>query len=217
MPDFEIRQHDRIADRHAGQEILFGKRTHEVDARRKVARVRPQQLAQALVGGHHQRRSIVLCADRAHPVVKRCIHVGMVEQRRDIGVSRLVGHDLVRVNAAEDQQVMVVRQVLQRLNGRSDTLVFVEKAKNPDQDRVGWQLGEHRKAAPRGAAADGLGLGSPEKGQRVVENLLDAIEVPCVVEISTVVNDRAHLLLALCPAQLAGYSVGQETRSAEVG
>ncbi len=120
------------------------------------------------------------------------------------------------VNAAKDQQMMVVRQVVQRLNGRPDPLVFVEKAKNPDQHGVGRQIVEHRKSLARGAAADGIDLGRPEKGQRVVEDMPDAIEAVCVVEVPTVVNDRADLLLALCATQLAGYSDGQETRPMKI-
>src|SRR6266571_4082942 len=75
---------------------------------------------------------------------------------------------------------------------------------------------EHRKAPSLGAAEDGLDLRCREKGQRVVEDMPDAIEAPCIVQVATIVDDRAHLLLALYPAQLAGDSVGQETRPAEV-
>ena len=59
--------------------------------------------------------------------------------------------DFLRMNAAENQQVVVFRQMLQRLNRSSDTLVFVEEPEHADQRRIGRQLVEHRKcrrAAP---------------------------------------------------------------------
>ena len=141
-----------------------------MDARRQIARMRAQQLAQALVGGNDELRSVALCSDRAHPVIERCIHVGIVEQRRDIGVSRLAGRDLVRVNAAENQQMMVVRQVVQRPMAVPIPLYSLRKPKTPTSTASGGKSSSIAKALPRGAAADGIDLGRPEKGQRVVED-----------------------------------------------
>src|SRR5438045_2319701 len=100
--------------------------------------------------------------------------------------------------------MMVVGQVVQRLDRRSDALVLVEKTENPYQHRIGGQIVEHRKALPRGGGTNGLDFGSPEKGKRVVEDMPDAIEAGCIVAVATVVNDCADLLSALCPAQRAG-------------
>ncbi len=50
----------------------------------------------------------------------------------------------------------------------------------------------------------------------MVEDKPDAIEARRVIAVAAIVDDRAHLLLALHAAQLAGDPVGQQTRSIEV-
>src|SRR6266705_3083353 len=66
---------------------------------------------------------------------------------------------------------------------------------------------EHRKAPSLGAAEDGLDLRCSEKGQRVVEDMPDGIEAPRIVQIPAIVDDRAHLLLALF--QVGAYHGGR--------
>src|SRR5260221_2283436 len=102
------------------------------------------------------------------------------------------------------------------MDGGSHALVLVEKAENPHEHGVRRQIVEHRKTPPVGTAADRLGLASPEKRQRVVEDMPYAIEAPCVVAVATAVNDRTHLTSALDPAQLAGDAVRQPARPAEL-
>jgi hypothetical protein len=66
--------------------------------------------------------------------------MGIVEQRHQIGVNRLMGGDLVRVDAAVDQQVMCFWQMVKRPDRRPEALIIVKKAKNADEHRVGGQL-----------------------------------------------------------------------------
>jgi hypothetical protein len=79
LPDFEIGKDNRLADRHAGEELGVGKRPHEMDARRQVARVRTQQFTETALGGEHQRRRALL-SGRADPVIERRVDVGVAEQ-----------------------------------------------------------------------------------------------------------------------------------------
>jgi hypothetical protein len=59
-------------------------------------------------------------------------------------VQRLAGDDLIRVNAAKDQQMVIWRQMMEGLDGRPEPLVFVQKAENTDQHSVGGQRVEYR-------------------------------------------------------------------------
>ena len=66
----------------------------------------------------------------------------------------------------------------------------------------------------RGMGTNALGLGIAEKGQRVVEDIADAVEVFGVTQIAAVVDDSADLLRSLDPAQIAGDAAGQQTVTA---
>src|SRR5258707_72657 len=112
--------------------------------------------------------------------------------------------ELDRVDAAEDQQMVVCRQMMESLDGRPEPLVLVQEPENADQHCVGWQRGEHRQGLARGTRANGIGLGIAEEGQRVVEDVADAVEVSGVEQIAVGMNDRADLLRLLDPAEIAG-------------
>ena len=157
LSDFEIRENDGVAHRHAGKKLGFGLRAHEMDAVGQILRMPSEQLGQAPVGLDDQPRR-AFRGEFAELVVQRRVHEAMLEQFADIRVQLLPRGDLLRVHAAEDQQMIVFRQMLQRLNGGSDSFVFVDETENPDQHRVGRQGVEHRKAPARGAAAQRLDL-----------------------------------------------------------
>jgi hypothetical protein len=54
--------------------------------------------------------------------------------------------NLVWMNAAEDQQMVVFGQVMERLDRCPEAFVLVEETKDPDQYRILGQGIEHRKA-----------------------------------------------------------------------
>ena len=146
LPDFEIRKHHRVAQRHAGQKRRIAQCAHEMNPRREIARMRAQELAQAAIGRKNE-CGRALCARGADPVVQRRLDIGVVEQSRDIRVDRAMRGDLVRVDAAKEQQMMIIRQMMQRLDRGSEAFVFVQEAKHADQHRVGRQRVEHRLEA----------------------------------------------------------------------
>src|SRR5690242_1048467 len=112
-----------------------------------------------MLGSDNKRRSPIGWVQRTHPVVKRRIDVCRIEQRGDIWVSGLSGGDLVRMNAAEDQQVVVRRKIAQRLDRCSYPFIFVDKTENADEYDVSRQLVEQGKAVARGALSDGSRFG----------------------------------------------------------
>ena len=207
-PTSRYGKHDRVAHRHAGKKLGFGLRAHEMDAVGQVLRMPSEQLGQAPVGLDHQPRR-ALRGEFAELVVQRRVDKAMLEQLADIRVPLLPRGDLLRMDAAKDQQMMVFRQMLQRLNGGSDAFVFVDETENPDQHRVGRQRVEHRKLAARGAAAQRLDLVQRQIGERVIEHVSDAVEVADIVAITPVMDDRADLLVALNPPELPRDAVRQ--------
>src|SRR5260221_4048831 len=118
------------------------------------------------------------------------------------------------MDAAEDQQMVVCRQMMESLDGRPEPLVLVQEPENADQHCVSWQRGEHRQGLARGTRANGIGLGIAEKGQGVVEDVANAVEISGVEQIAVVMNDRADLLRLLDPAEMAGQAAGQQTVTA---
>src|ERR1700726_1362466 len=66
----------------------------------------------------------------------------------------------------------------------------------------------------RSTGANGIGLGTAEESQRMVEDIVDAVEIFGIVQIAAVMDDRADLLRSLDPAQMAGKAAGQQTMTA---
>ena len=86
--------------------------------------MRTQELTQAAIGRENE-CGRGLCARGADPVAQRRLDIGVVEQSRDIRMDRAMRGDLVRVDAAEQQQMMIFRQMMQRLDRGSEPFVFV--------------------------------------------------------------------------------------------
>ena len=73
------------------------------------------------------------------------IDIAGVEQRGDDRVDRLVPPDFVGVNAAENQQMVFLGQVVERPDDGIEPLVAAEEAKDPDQLAVRRHRIEDRK------------------------------------------------------------------------
>jgi hypothetical protein len=176
--------------------------------------MRPHQFAQPRLAVDDEARRSGR-AERRHALVKRRINVRLVEQRGDVRAATLARRDLVRMNAAEDQQVMIVREVSQGLDSGPDSLIFIEETKDADQHAVIGQPVEHGKAAARRALPDCRQFGGCEIRQRVVENVSEAVDVVDIAQVAPVMDDRGDVLVALQAAQVTGDAVGQQMRAAE--
>ena len=64
-------------------------------------------------------------------------------------MKRLTGGDLIRVDAAENQQMVVCRKVVERLDRRAKSLVLVQETENTDQDGVANSVGKRHLTAGR--------------------------------------------------------------------
>ncbi len=96
---------------------------------------------------------------------------------------------------------------MQGLNGRAKTLVLIQKSENPDQYGIRRQAFEHREAVARGAGADRFDIASPQKRQRVIEDVVEAVKVFGVVQVASIVDDRADLFVSLQPSQVTGNAL----------
>ena len=64
-----------------------------------------------------------------HGIEDGLADMGLIEQRLDIRIERLLSLDGLRMDAAENQQMVIFGQIVQRAHGGLETLVRREKAK----------------------------------------------------------------------------------------
>src|SRR5579883_3508394 len=110
-----------------------------MDARRQVARAGGKQLAEA---SRRVERDLRLVGQA---VVERRACFRLVEQGRQIGMALRVAADLVRVDAAEDQQVVVVRKLAQGPDDGVEAFVMADEAEDSDEHgvlRQGFEKGK---------------------------------------------------------------------------
>ena len=123
--------------------------------------------------------------------------------------------DFVGVDAAENQQMVILGQVVQGPDRGIEPLVAPEKAKDADQPAVLRHLVEDGKPGARGAAANVVGLVVVEKRQRMIEDIAHTVHETYLGQIAAGVNDRLdHRLEGLRPAQPAG-DPGRQQMSAQ--
>jgi len=114
--------------------------------------------------------------------------------------------DLIRMNPAEDQQMVVFRQMMQCPDRRPKALVLVQKAEYPDQYGVFRKAGQVRKMRPASAGASLLDIAHAKKRQRMIEDIIEAVEIFGVVEVAAVMHNDAHLLAPLQASQMICHS-----------
>ncbi len=85
--------------------------------------------------------------------------------------------DFVGVYAAENQQMVFLRQVVERPDDGIEPLIATEKAKHPDQLAVRRHRLEDSKFLRRGSAADLLCFCAAEERERVIVNAPHAVHI----------------------------------------
>ena len=129
--------------------------------------------------------------------------MGFFQQCLDIRVQGLVALDRLRMNAAEDQQVMILGQIAQRAQRGLEALVRREEAERADQPGL-WgqrmQRGERRACRH---LARGLGLLWGDETERMMVDVVDPEHVAQQAGIALCMDDRMDRLGVLQPAQQA--------------
>jgi hypothetical protein len=81
------------------------------------------------------------------------------------------------MHAAEDRQVMIVGQMMQRFDGGLETLAGAEKSERADQLRRSRDVVDEGETRARGGAAHGAGFGLAEEGRRMIEDMAQTVHV----------------------------------------
>ncbi|NJO55567.1 MAG: hypothetical protein HC834_03510 [Rhodospirillales bacterium] len=130
LADLDIGQHDDVAQGHALGKTFVGLLTQKVEAVRDVFGVLQQRT-------HVCRIALDTGPGVAEFVEEAGIRFGARQQFFDVGMCRLMALDLVGMHGAEEEEVMVLRQPVQRLHDDVEPLVLAEKAEHTDQLRIG--------------------------------------------------------------------------------
>ncbi len=126
----------------------------------------------------------------------------------------LLGGDLLGVNAAEYQQVVVLRQILQRWIAVLIPLYSSGNRKRR-RERSRRHLVEHGETAPRGIVANGFDLRHRHVGKRMIEDAAQTVMKPDIARIPRLLDDCADLLARLQPGAADGRS--RKTDDGHVG
>src|SRR5580700_4758147 len=105
---------------------------------------------------------------------------------------------------------------MQRPDCGAKTLVLIQKAEHADQYGISRQALENRETTAGSIGANRVDLAGSEKRQRVIEDIVDPVKVSGIVEVASVMNDRADLFYPLQVAQMAGDAMGQTPIAHEV-
>src|ERR1700674_169300 len=102
--------------------------------------------------------------------------------------------DFVRVNAAEDQQMVIFGQVMQGPYDSVKPLVPPEEAKDADQLAFLGNRVQHGEFIARSGATNILHFGGGEKGKRMVVDVSHAVDEFHVREVTTGVHYQGDRL-----------------------
>ena len=94
----------------------------------------------------------------AHRIQDGLADMGLVEKGLDVGIKCLFPPDRLRMNAAKDQEMMVIRQIVQCSNRSLKTLVRRQKTERSNQLCLRGQGTKDGKLIARRRRSNSLGL-----------------------------------------------------------
>src|ERR1700739_1075799 len=112
--------------------------------------------------------------------------------------------NFVWMNAAKDQQVVILWKVMQCSDNRVDPLVPPEKSKHPNQFAFFGHGIEYRKLTARCSATNLLRLRCTNKCERMVVHITHTVNVFHVFQIAAGVHNQRDRLLTFRPAGPGG-------------
>ncbi|HBK06748.1 MAG TPA: hypothetical protein DDZ81_12900 [Acetobacteraceae bacterium] len=121
-----------------------------------------------------QRHRRPLFADR---IEDGAADMARIQQGLDIRIHRLLALDRLRMDPAEDQQMMVLGQIVQCAQGSFEAFVARKEPKRANQLRVGRQGPQNWKLVPRSCLAYALRLFGGDIAQRMVIDVPDTEHV----------------------------------------
>ncbi|OIQ63311.1 hypothetical protein GALL_551480 [mine drainage metagenome] len=156
----------------------------EVNPVLHILRMAGQQVLRRRIQVQRHRRG--LFADR---IQDSAPDMAFVQQRLDIRVHRLLPLDGLRMDAAENQQLVVFGQIPQRMQGGFEPLVTRQEAKRANQFGVGRQCRQQRKLRPRRRLPDALRLFGRHITQRMMIDVLQPEHIAQQARIALCMDD----------------------------
>ncbi|MGH7045310.1 MAG: hypothetical protein ACREE2_02830 [Stellaceae bacterium] len=171
-----------------------------------------QEIAHRRVDGNRNRRGGTPGAG-SHPLGDVGVDITGVEQQREHRVDRLVRLDFIWMHPAKDQEMIILRQMVQCPDYRIETFVSPEKAKNAYQLGISRYPVQQRKLITRSGSPDLPGFVFAEKGQRMIIDVAQSVHISHVPLFAASVHDNRDRLQPLGAAQMGGDTGGQQMRA----